>query len=156
MLAYNATKHDLHIAIRGGLLSPRSKWRELGDPPAKAQVAGRTPTHQGTAPRHVSAEAFLQATTVALGHLESKAQKAIRATCRAGRLQHDRLLTHMRLTLGRETHLEGSPGGAASQGPSTPQQLLESLHAAVGRGARPQSLAVCFRDHADGRREAQL
>ncbi len=108
---------------------------------------------QPPAPRHVSAEAFLQATTVAWGHLESEERKAIRATCRAGRLQHDSLLTHLQLTLGsdgmRQWYDDDDPNEA-------PERLRASLQAVVGRGARLRSLSVSFMDPCVERKEDQL
>ncbi len=112
------------------------------------------PQQQPTAsPRHVSAEAFFYATCVAWAHLQPAERKAIRASCRAGRLQHDSLLLDLRLTLGTS-----SPDGPPSQDPTIPEphQLRTSLHGVLGRGARLQSLAVRFGDSKDGRREAQL
>ncbi len=117
---------------------------------AASHVPSRTTRH---VPCHVSADAILAATCIAWEHLQPAERKAIRACCRAGRLQHDSLLSHLRLTLG-----PSSPDGSSSQAPTIPEphQLRSSLHGVLGRGARLQSLAVRFGDSKDGQREAQL
>lgn len=110
---------------------------------------GGPATSSGPAARHVSAEVFLQATSLAWGHLRREERKAIRASCRAGRQQHDRLLCGLRLKLGRVT-----PQGEEFK--PLPPELRSSLQAAVGRGARPQSLTLRFKDERDDRRKDQL
>ncbi len=120
-----------------------------GSPPPTQQVASQPP-----AVRHVSAESFLQGTTIAWGHLQPAERKAIRACCRAGRLQHDRLLGELRLSLGKSMpQRDGLDPGPLLPAPS---QVLSSLLAAVGRGARPQLLELWFKDANDEQREAQL
>ncbi len=117
------------------------------------EVGPRAPA--GPAARHpVSSEAFLQAASVAWGHLRREERKAVRASCRSGRQQHDRLLCDLYLTLGHlhPHHLGVQP----EQSPPSPPELRASLQAALGRGARPQELSLCFKDSHDGRREAQL
>ncbi len=127
-------------------------WPPTSQQPTLATAAISSP-RAPAALRHVSADAFLAATCIAWSHLQPAERKAIRACCRAGRLQHDRLLSHLRLTLG-----PSSPDGSSSQAPTIlePHQLRDSLHGVLGRGARLQSLAVRFGDSRDGRREAQL
>ncbi len=103
---------------------------------------------------------------VAWSHLCSRARLAIRTCCREGRLLHDRLWTHVNIVLAARGK------GVASAGPDQeqqqvkeegseqekqrqesllhdtrgkdPVQLAQELGAAVGRGARPRSLAVHF------------
>lgn len=115
--------------------------------------------------RLVSPEAFMRAVSVAWGHLKPPARKAIRATCRSGRLQHDSLLTELHIVLG-----EGGPRkkGATKaarqqqqqeqqqQSEPTSQELRISLQAVLGRGARLQALKVRFQDGQDDGRQAQL
>ncbi len=104
----------------------------------------------------VSAEAFLQAACIAWGRLQPAERKVIRACCRAGRLQHDRLLCDLRLTLGSGPALQQGNREPSTTMQATPQQIKASLHAAMGRGARLQSLSVRVKEGADGHREAQL
>ncbi len=110
---------------------------------------------QPDAGAHASAEAFLQGTTIAWSYLEPAERKAIRACCRAGRLQHDRMLGQLRVCLGRSVP-GGSSLGPGATSPS-PSQLHASLQAMVDRGARPQILRMAFENANDGgQREAQL
>lgn len=105
---------------------------------------------QPPAPRHASGEAFFQAIAVAWGHLQRYERKAIRATCRAGRLQHDSLITHLRMRLGGDTEVYGDPS-------QSPPRLRALLQAVLGRGARLQVLTVCFSETSfEGQEEAQL
>ncbi len=111
------------------------------------------PTAQGVSQPptccHVSSEAFLQATTVAWGHLQKAERKAIRATCHSGRLQHDRLLTHLHLTLGDVTQQYDDPS-------QCPHRLRASLQAVIRRGARLRCLSLCFMDPCDEWNEGQM
>ncbi len=116
-----------------------------------AHVAAAPPP---PAPRRVSAEAFLQGTTIAWGHLQLAERRAIRACCRAGRLQHDRLLAKLRVVL-----RDGAPpssGPDPNRAPPPPSQLRTSLQGVVGRGARPQSLFMYFVERCNRQNEANL
>ncbi len=98
-----------------------------------------------------------QGASVAWAHLQPEERKSIRATSRAGRQLHDRLTTHLRLTLGRDPDPnEQQQEQQQQQHQPSPRELRESLGAVVRRGGRLQSLTVWFRDASDGRREAQL
>ncbi len=115
---------------------------------------------QPPAARQLSTEAFLQATCIAWRHLQSAERKVIRTTCRSGRLQHDSLLTHLRITLGGNPHNgaqdgEAAAGHAAVSSP-TPAQLRGSLQGVVSRGARLHALTVTFNHVRHEPREAQL
>ncbi len=118
------------------------------------------PGTQPPSARRVSPEAFLQATCIAWGLLAPAERKAIRTTCRSGRLQHDSLLTHLRVTLGHvcaKQPVEGAPSQRPRTWPSpTPSQLEGVLRAVVSRGARLLSLTVWFKDGNDEQREAKL
>ncbi len=103
------------------------------------------------ATRRVSPEAFLRGASIAWAHLQPKEQKAIRATCRSGRQLHDRLTTHLRVTLGRDPAQR-----ERQQHQPSPPELRTSLGAVVRRGARLQSLTVWFRNAQDRQREPQL
>ncbi len=133
-----------------GPLSAAATWQQ--PTPATATMSSARPT---AGPCHVSSSAFLAATCVAWAHLQPAERKAIRASCRAGRLQHDSLLVDLRLTLGTASP-DSSTGNATNLTNPEPNQLRSSLHGVLGRGARLQSLAVRFRDSKDGQREAQL
>ncbi len=105
---------------------------------------------------HVSSDAFFQALPVLWEYLgpRTQAKKDIRATCSRARLQHDRLLSHLPITLGR-SHRLGSKG--AKEMPPPPEELGALLRAVVGRGAPLQSLTVRFERTADRQRtEAEL
>lgn len=65
--------------------------------PANPHAAGAAPP---TSTGHASTDAFLQATCIAWGHLQPAECKAVRASCSGGLRLHDRLLTHLQLTLG--------------------------------------------------------
>ncbi len=116
----------------------------------------------GTKPpaaRHVSTEAFLQATCIAWHILGAAERKAIRACCRSGRLQHDSLLTDLRISLGYHPPNDACDGESAEPAgdPSpTPAQLRGSLQGVVSRGSRLHSLTVTLRNSRDELREAQL
>ncbi len=123
---------------------------------------------------HVSSDAFFQALPVLWEYLGPRMQtkKDIRATCSGARLQHDRLLSHLHITLGR------SPGMGKKRTKEIPpppfflwkvlqvrrregtgqrEELGAMLHAVVGRGAPLQTVAVCFAQTANRRRtEAEL
>ncbi len=127
------------------------------------EAAPQPPQHGGAyvattplppATRPVSAEAFLQGTTIAWGHLQPAERKAIRACCRAGRLQHDRLLGELRVTLGDGAPLSSGPD--PNRAPPPPSQLRASLQGLMGRGARPQSLSLSFVDWRNDENEANL
>ncbi len=118
--------------------------------------------------RLVSPEAFMRVVSVAWSHLKPPARKAIRATCRSGRLQHDSLLTDLRIVLGQGgPRKRGTPKAVRQQQQRqqqqqeqqrepTPQELRASLQAVLGRGARLQALKVRFKDAKDDGRQAQL
>ncbi len=119
-----------------------------------------------------STDAFIQATCIAWQHLQPADRKAVRASCRGGRLQHDRLLTHLQLTLGATRPQEAIDAGnnnnnyyknnnnenkiTIAHGSPAAGQIRTSLQGVLARGARLGSLAVCFTDDRDGSREAQL
>ncbi len=105
----------------------------------------------GPTPRPASAESFLAATCIAWGHLQPAERKAIRACCRAGRLQHDSLLTDLKLTLGMSSALEEHNYSAP-----TLSELRASLEAVVDRGARLQSLTVQFHNPGGGWMEHKM
>ncbi len=109
---------------------------------------------QPLAPRPVSAEAFLQCTTVAWSHLQPAERKAIRACCWAGRLQHDRMLAKLRLFLGDGASLWRAPD--PNRAPPPAPQLRASLQGVVGRGARPRSNFLYFPKRCNDQNEANL
>ncbi len=137
-----------------------------------AQPQPAHPPSAGAAPlpsaRHASTDASLQAACTAWDHLQPADRKAVRASCRGGRLQHDRLLTHLQLTLGATRPQEAADAGYGNghnnennminiaHGSPTAEQIRASLQAVLGRGARLGSLAVYFTDDRDGSRDAQL
>ncbi len=128
--------------------------------PAQPHAARAAPPPSA---RHASTDAFLQATCTAWGHLQPADRKAVRASCRGGRLQHDRLLTHLQLTLGATRPQEAAGAGysnnnitSSALGSPTADQIRASLQAVLARGARLGSLTICFTDDRDGRREAQM
>lgn len=105
---------------------------------------------------HVSSDVFLEALPVLWEYLgpQSQAKKHIRATCSRARLQHDRLLSDLNITLGRPP-LWGLKGAEVM--PPSLKELGATLRAVVGRGAPLQSLSVRFQHTADRRRtEAEL
>ncbi len=103
---------------------------------------------------YVSSEVFVQGIAIAWRHMRSQERKAIRACCRAGRLQHDRMLSKLRL------HLEGSndpyPLLGCQRNVTSPAQLRTFMQAIVGRGASLQSLSLWFKDSCAGQGVAQL
>lgn len=69
---------------------------------------------------------------IAWEHLQPAERKALRATCRAGRLQHDGLLSELRLTLGcggsPEEHSNGNERHEGKdEEPSPPQLRTRSM-----------------------------
>ncbi len=120
--------------------------------PEPHQLGQGTATYKphGPAPRPASAESFLAATCIAWGHLQPAERKAIRACCRAGRLQHDGLLTDLRLKFGN-----GRPRRDDYEAPMS-SQLRSSLLGVVGRGARLRSLAISFNDPCGGWLEREM
>lgn len=115
------------------------------------QRGGAGKAGPAAATRCVAPEAFLQGASIAWAHLLPNEQKAIRATCRNCRQLHDRLTTHLRLTLGRDP----AQRQRQQHQPSRPE-LRTSLGAVVQRGAQLKSLTVWFRNAQDRQREAQL
>ncbi len=62
------------------------------------------------------------------------------------------MLSHLSVSLGHTVDGLIAPTRVSPE----PATLSASLHALLARGARLQSLTVCFHDHQDIRREAQL
>ncbi len=78
---------------------------------------------------------LLRVAAVAWDYLEPPERKIIRASCRSGRLLHDRLLTHLSM----------APVGTGDH-PATPQHIASAVAAAIARGARLHSCNIVFSD----------
>ncbi len=106
-----------------------------------------------------SPDTILRGVSIVWDYLQPAERRAVRATCRSGRQLHDRLTTHLRLTLGQDPgqreQQQQQQQHYQQQQPS-PRELRASLRALVRRGARLQLLTVWFRDASDRRRGAQL
>ncbi len=78
-------------------------------------------------------DAVLQACGLAWPHLPPDSRRAVRATCRGGRLLHDSLATQLQLHLGPEL-----PRCQMLRGPEppTPTELRACVSGVLRRGAR--------------------
>ncbi len=88
---------------------------------------------------------FLQVCECAWGRLLGPARTAVRATCRRGRLLHDRLLTRLRPSLlPRWLESNGAATPEAEPRPPTPEQLRQLVAGLLQRGARLQAVDMHF------------
>ncbi len=87
-------------------------------------------------------ETFLQVCECAWSHLMALECNAIRATCREGRLLHDRLISYFSPSL--LGPVDSNNGGFVGICPRAPSQLRQFVSGLLQRGAKPRCLQMAF------------